>query len=86
MAIRTVRLDQEAEAALREVREATGLPTADVFKRGLHTLRGQVKPEGARRPYEIYREIDLGPGGYAVSPATETRHGVARAIRRKLHR
>jgi len=34
MAIRTVRLDHEAEATLRQIREATGLPISEVLRRG----------------------------------------------------
>ena len=46
MATRTVRLDAEAEAALHQIREATGLPISEVLKRGLRSLREQVKAEG----------------------------------------
>lgn len=31
MAIRTVRLDEEGEATLRQIREATGLPISEAF-------------------------------------------------------
>ena len=43
MATRTVRLDDEAEAALRQIREATGLPISEVFKRGLRSLLDNVR-------------------------------------------
>jgi len=33
-----------------------------------------------RSPYEIYRDLDLGPGGYANRPATESRRGAREAI------
>jgi antitoxin component of RelBE/YafQ-DinJ toxin-antitoxin module len=36
-----VRIDDEAEAALQQIRDATGLPISDALKRGLQT------PEGA---------------------------------------
>ena len=70
MATRTVRLDDEAEAALRQIRDATGLP---ISERG----RGH----GPDR-----RKLDLGPGGYAIAPSTSTRRGVVDAVRRKLKR
>ena len=35
---------------------------------------------------DIYEELDLGEGGYAVAPSTEARSGVREAIRRKLSR
>jgi hypothetical protein len=86
MATRTVRLDDEAEAALRQIRQATGLPISEALKRGLRSLQERVTDEATRTPYSIYRQLDLGPGGYAVAPSTETRRGVAQAIRRKLKR
>lgn len=86
MATRTVRLDDEAEMALKEVRRATGLPISEALKRGLRSLREQVSHEASRTPYEIYRELDLGPGGYAIAPATDTKRAVRRAVKKKLHR
>ena len=43
MAIRTVRLDDEAEAALREIREATGLPVLEVLSQ-TETVPQRLKP------------------------------------------
>ena len=86
MATRTVRLDDEAEAALQQIREATGLPISEALKRGLRFLQERVRDEATRTPYEVYQQLDLGPGGYAVASSTQTRRGVARAIRRKLTR
>ncbi|MPY88936.1 MAG: ribbon-helix-helix protein, CopG family [Luteitalea sp.] len=63
VATRTVRLDQEAEEALREIREATGLPISEALKQGLRAMRERVSQEAARTPYDIYQELDLGPGG-----------------------
>ena len=86
MATRTVRLDDETERALQEVQAATGLPISDALKRGLRALREEVRREAERTPYDIYRELDFGAGGYAIAPPTETRHGVREAIRRKVRR
>lgn len=86
MATRTVRLDEEAEEALREVRQATGLPISEALKRGLHFLRDRVTGEARRTPYDLYRQLDLGPGGYAIAPSTDTRRGVGQALKKKLHR
>jgi hypothetical protein len=72
MAIRTVRLDDEAEQALTEIRRATGLNTSDALKRGLEVLRRETRE---RR--------DLGPGGYAVAAAADSKRAVRRVIRRK---
>jgi hypothetical protein len=86
MATRTVRLDDEAEAALQQIREVTGLPISEALKQGLQSLRRQVREASQRRPYDVFRQLDLGPGGYAIAPSTETRLGVATAIRKKLRR
>ena len=81
-----MRLDHEAEKALEEVRAATGLPISEALKRGLRSLQEQVRLEAERTPYDIYQELDLGPGGYAIAPSTATRRGVREAIKRKLRR
>jgi hypothetical protein len=86
MATRTVRLDEEAEKALQEVQAATGLPISEALKRGLRSLQEQVRSEAGRTPYDVYRALDLGPGGYAIAPSTASRRGVREAIRRKLRR
>jgi hypothetical protein len=86
VATRTVRLDDEAEDALRRIRQATGLPISEALKRGLRSLEAQVERDATRTPYDVYRELDLGPGGSAIAPSTETRRGVTKALRKKLHR
>jgi len=83
---RTVRLDEETEQVLRQVIQVTGLSISAAFKKGLLVLRDEVAQHARRAPYDIYQELDLGPGGYAVAPSTATRHGVQQAIRRKLRR
>ena len=86
MATRTVRLDDEAEAVLQEIRDVTGLPISEALKQGLQSLKQRVGEEAERRPYDLYHPLDLGPGGYAVAPSTDTRRGVATALRKKLRR
>jgi hypothetical protein len=39
-----------------------------------------------RKPYDVYRELDLGPGGYSIAPAREAKSAIAEAIRRKHKR
>jgi hypothetical protein len=86
MGIRTVRLDPETEQVLDQVVRATGLSVSAALKKGLLTLREEVARQAGRTPYDVYSELDLGPGGYANAPSTDTRRGVRAAIRRKLHR
>jgi plasmid stability protein len=86
MATRTVRLDDETEQALAEIRAATGLRMSEALKRGIHALRSEIVREGGCRPYDVFRELDLGPGGYASVPSTEVKRGVKEAVRKKLAR
>ena len=86
MSIRTVRLDQEGEKALAEIVAATGLSVSAAVKKALLALRDDTVRDAQRLPYDIYKELDLGPGGDAIAPATQTRRGVRSAIRRQLRR
>lgn len=86
MPIRTVRLDDEAETNLRQIREATGLPISEALKQGLQSLKRQIQDSSPQSPYDLYRQLDLGPGGYAAAPSTEKRLGVTAALRKKLRK
>lgn len=86
MATRTVRLDDEAEAALQQIRDATGLPISEALKRGLRSLREEVRQGASRTAYDIYCELDHGSGGSAIAPSTETKRAVREAIKKKLGR
>jgi hypothetical protein len=86
MATRTVRLDDEAEAALQQIREATGLPVSEALQQGLQSLKQRVGEKSGRRSYDLYQQLDLGPGGDAMAPSINTRRGVAIALRKKHRR
>jgi hypothetical protein len=86
MSTRTVRLDDETEQALAEIQAATGLRVSEALKRGIHVLRSEIVREGGRRPYDVFRELDLGPGGYASVPSSDVKRGVREAVKKKLAR
>ena len=86
MATRTVRLDDEAEEALTLITQNTGLSISNALKQGLMVLKEQVVFHEHQTPYDIYASLDLGDGGEAIAPSTDTRRGVQEAIRRKLKR
>jgi hypothetical protein len=86
MSIRTVRLDNETEKVLDEIVKVTRLSKSDALKKGLFALRDDLSRKVHQVPYDIYKELELGPGGYAVGPSTDTRRGVQKAIRKKLGR
>ena len=53
--------------------------------RFLSTRSGLAKPNvGRRTPYDIYRELDHGPGGSAIAASTDTRRAVRAAVKKKL--
>ena len=86
MATRTVRLDNETESVLKEVQATTGLPISEALKRGLRALREQVRERTDHTPYDIYRELDLGVGGYAIAPSHEVKRAVRQVLKKKFHR
>ena len=63
MGTRTVRLDQESEQALEEVRQQTGLSVSGALEQRLLVLRDEVSRQATTTPYDIYQELGLGPGG-----------------------
>jgi hypothetical protein len=86
MATRTVRFDKEEEVVLQQIRDFTGLPISQILKRGIRSLQQRVREESKQTPYDIYRSLDPGPGGYAIAPSTQTSRAVREAIRKKLGR
>lgn len=86
MSVRTVRLDDETAEALAHIVECTGLSRTEALKQGLLALRAQLVQQASPRPYDLYAALDLGPGGAAIAPSTETQRGVREALRRKLGR
>lgn len=84
MATRTVRLDPEAEHVLASLTRSTGLSISEVLKRGLMAYKQQAQNAPAQNaPYELFRRLDLGPGGYARAAAKDAKAAVRTAIARK---
>jgi hypothetical protein len=81
MAVKPVQLDEDSQQILEDLVHETGLSPALVLKRGLEAVREQLRGSGERTAYDLYSELDLGPGGYALAPSTESRRGVQEAPR-----
>jgi len=86
VSIRTVRLDEEAERVLKEVQAATGMPISAALKRGLRAVRDEVSRTSRQTPYDVYSQLDLGPGGYATGPSTDTRAAARKAVAARVRR
>jgi len=56
---------------------------SDVVKTGIVALSRKLPKGPASRPYEVYMEIDLGPGGYARAPARKAKSAIKDILRRK---
>jgi hypothetical protein len=83
MATRSVRLDEDTEKMLAKLTKMTGLSISQVLKRGVFAYRAKALKEPVRKPYEIYRQLDLGSGGYARAPAKNAKTAVADIVRKK---
>lgn len=83
MSTRTIRLDEDAERTLERVRAMTGLSISEVLKQGLSTYEDSLLQQAQRKPYAIFRQLDLGAGGYALAPARDGKSAIAETIRRK---
>ncbi len=86
MASRTVRLDDEAEQVLAELRRKTGMTISATLKSGLLALLRGLRREPSATAWEVYEGLDLGPGGYARSEGAGAKRAVREVIRRKHRR
>lgn len=84
MAIRTVRLGQEGETTLADLRTRTGLSISEVIRQALRIFAAELDKEAAARPYDVYRNIALPrSGGYALAPSYRAKQAVVLVIRRR---
>jgi hypothetical protein len=83
MALHSVRFDEETEGALLDVCEATGFSVSLALKRGVLALREGLAATKVARPFDIYKTIDLGPGGYAGAASRNAKRAVVDVIKRK---
>jgi hypothetical protein len=86
MATRTVRLDDETEGMVEEVRRETGMSVSAVLKAGIRALHKERSRKPVPPPFEVYRRLELGPGGYSSFPSTAVREGLREALRKKHRR
>jgi hypothetical protein len=83
MSLRTVRLDEESEQILAEIRRATGTSVSGALKKGLVALRDGVRASGASRPYELFSQLDLGAGGSALAAGRRAKFALPKLLRRR---
>ncbi|MDX2237295.1 MAG: hypothetical protein NW203_07005 [Hyphomonadaceae bacterium] len=88
MATRTVRMDEEQERLLARILRRTGGTASDALKRGLTLLEKELERTPQRSAWDVYSELDLGPGGSAAGPAAKSRETVQKLLdaKRKVKR
>jgi predicted DNA-binding protein len=84
--MRSVRLDEETDEVLNRLSRSTGLSISEILKRGVRAYEAETLHKAVNRPYDIYRRLDLGSGGYAHAPARDAKSAVADIIHRKHSR
>jgi hypothetical protein len=83
MPLHSVRLDDEAEQALERVCDATGASASEVLKNGVLILAEALRRRPAPRPFDLYRTLDLGPGGPPRARARQAKRLVRELLLRK---
>ena len=72
MGTRTVRLDQDSEAALAELRRRTGQSISAVVREGLRAYAWELDDDITRRPGDLYASLGLPrEGERSVAPAAQ---------------
>ena len=86
MGTRTVRMEPEDEELLDRIRRQTGWTTSDALKRGLRSVERELAADAVSSAHAIYMDLELGPGGYAAGPASQTRETARQIIARRHKR
>ena len=73
MSTRSVRLDEEAENALEDIVDRTGMTISDAIKQGLVTYRQIATATMIKRPADFFQTYDMGEGGYAIGHARQAK-------------
>ena len=69
--------------SLAKLTRMTGLSISEVLKHGVHSFKTKTMNEASRKPYDIYKQLDLGVGGYAQAEAKNAKTGIVAAIKKK---
>ena len=86
MGMRTVRLDDDAEATLAALQKQTGLSISNVLKRGLDAFANEARGQAVEKPYEIFRRLELASNEHAAGSAAKAKARVAEVIQNKYGR
>jgi len=83
MSTRTVRLDPEAESSLERLRKVTGLSISELLKRGVQAYEHTAMQQSMNAPYDVFRRLELGAGGWSLAPSNRAKHALRKSLRAK---
>ena len=86
MSTRSVRLDEEAEEALEEIVNCTGMSISDAIKQGLVAYREFAMQAEIKRPTQFFEKFNLGQGGYSIGDARRSKTLLKEKIRSRRPR
>jgi hypothetical protein len=76
-------LDEEAESALAEIIDRTGLSISEVIKYGLIEYRESSRHRSTKSPADFFETFDLGEGGYTIAPARQAKEAIKTKLKNK---
>ncbi len=86
MSTRSVRLDDEAEFALEDIVNRTGMSISDAIKQGLISYREVALKATIKHPSDFFKQFDLGDGGYTIGSARNSKSLIKNVIKEKIRR
>lgn len=86
MGTRSVRLDEEAENALEEIVNCTGMSISDAIKQGLVAYREIAMETVTKKPADFFLGFDLEQGGYSIGNARHSKMLIQEKLRSKRPR
>ncbi len=86
MSTRSVRLDDEAEFALKDIVSRTGMSISDAIKQGLISYREISMRTAIRRPSDFFNQYDPGEGGYTIGAARDSKSLLKNKIKQSVKR
>ena len=78
--VKKISVQQERIALMREMaRQLNGTGDEDLEEMN-------IKPTLVAKPFDIYKQLELGEGGYAKIPSSQVKAGIKATLRSKLQR